>query len=180
LAVTQEWIEGWRAGRRPSSEEHSQWLELLQALNWQGGNPFAAPAEVLVAQIAALVDIPGPADVRTRRLSLTLSGLLAEDIYFADDSVSSREERDSAFETVLRQRVRVGLDQLQIRLTSGWRRGVHTATVVVSLLAGLVIAAGMGVSGSEMLRLTTIGAVLGGPIAWVLRDVAAAIEKLRR
>jgi hypothetical protein len=119
-------------------------------------NVFAAPPEVLVAQLASRL----------------------ENVQLERETEGPRATSLSEFSQQADDRLR--LDQLQLTLSLGWRRCVQSASVVAAALVALVLATGMSASGSEQLRLITLGTLLGGPAAWLIRDIVAAIEKLRR
>jgi hypothetical protein len=78
----------------------------------------------------------------------------------------------------LAQRARGAIDSLQLSVGERWRRSVQASGVLVAALAGLLIQLAHP---SDSRWLYVLAATLiGGPLAWTIRDLAAAIERWRR
>jgi hypothetical protein len=76
------------------------------------------------------------------------------------------------------QRARASIDSLQLAVGERWRRSVQATSVLVAGLAGLLIQLAQP---SENRWLYIMAATLiGGPLAWTIRDLSAAIERWRR
>ncbi|GAA3167579.1 hypothetical protein GCM10010531_20430 [Blastococcus jejuensis] len=156
--------EGWRAWEdlevrlgRPSYSSRSRGLPEL----------YNAPAGILTAQIAAAVEEP----LAHSGLHSPLVRVLAAD---PDDLKFGGDER------IVRQRARASLDQLQLELSAAWRRGLQTAVVVTAGLMAFLLSIVVADDLPETLLLCAVGMVLGGPLAWLMRDVTATVERLRR
>jgi hypothetical protein len=76
------------------------------------------------------------------------------------------------------QRARSAIDSLQLAVGERWRRSVQAASVIGAALAGLLIQLARP---SETRWLYVMAAALiGGPLAWTIRDLAASVERWRR
>jgi hypothetical protein len=90
---------------------------------------------------------------------------------------SARAENDAqSFQ--LAQRARAAIDSLQLSVGERWRRSVQASAVLVAGLAGLLIQLAHP-SDSRWLYVLS-ATLIGGPLAWTIRDLAAAIERWRR
>jgi hypothetical protein len=90
----------------------------------------------------------------------------------------SRESRDDDRSFQAGQRARGAIDSLQLTVGEQWRRSVQAASVIGAALAGLLIQLARP---SETRWLYVMAAALiGGALAWTIRDLAAAIERWRR
>jgi hypothetical protein len=88
----------------------------------------------------------------------------------------SRDEDARSFQAA--QRARTAIDSLQLAVGERWRRSIQAASVLAAALAGLLIQLAHP---SETRWLYVTAAVLiGGPLAWTIRDLTAAIERWRR
>jgi hypothetical protein len=76
------------------------------------------------------------------------------------------------------QRVRPALDSLQIYADGRWRRSIQAASVLVALIAALLIQ--LSRTGESRWLFILSAALIGGPLAWTIRDVTAAVERWRR
>jgi hypothetical protein len=93
----------------------------------------------------------------------------------AEGSSVSRNDAQS-FE--MAQRARASIDSLQLSVGERWRRAVQASAVFVAALAGLLIQLAHP-SDSRWLYILA-ATLIGGPLAWTIRDLAAAIERWRR
>jgi len=163
---------------------------------------FNLPTEQLAAQIGAAADVALAAPRGFKPLILSLTGPLPEKLLkylgsaadeqplqpteddtsrLPDDDTSlppTDDERAAEFQ--LAQRIRLGVDRLQISLTDQWRRTVQGAALWIAGLygIGLVHAAGHPEEAEASYVLAAL--LLGGPIAWIVRDFAALVERARR
>jgi hypothetical protein len=146
---------------------------------------FNLPTEQLAAQISAAADVA----VATHRLGL-LSGLtrLPPDAILERINASTRGDRhpgyDPGFE--LSQQIRAGIDQLQISLSERWRRLLQGAALWISGLYGIALAGSLPeASGQATVQPTSrslyvfSALVIGGLVAWTIRDLTAAIARSR-
>jgi hypothetical protein len=76
------------------------------------------------------------------------------------------------------QRARAAIDSLQVAVGERWRRLVQATAVLVAAFAGLLIQLAQP-SDNRWLYIMA-AALIGGPLAWTIRDLAAAIERWRR
>lgn len=133
-----------------------------------GGSRQASGDQELLAAMAAEWEesrLPG-ASADGRRL-LRTPGRAGAD--------GSRDE-DQAFQAG--QRARGAIDSLQLAVGERWRRSVQAASVLAAALAGLLIQLARP-SDTRWLYVVA-AALIGGPLAWTIRDLAAAIERWRR
>ena len=90
----------------------------------------------------------------------------------------SRDSKDADRSFQAGQRARSAIDSLQLGVGERWRRSVQAASVIGAALAGLLIQLARP---SETRWLYVMAAALiGGPLAWTIRDLTAAIERWRR
>jgi hypothetical protein len=101
--------------------------------------------------------------------SITVQGL--EYLGYTVSSGDSRSFQAS-------QRARATLDSLQVVVGERWRRSVQAASVLIAGLAGLLIQLTQP-SPSRWLYIMA-AALIGGPLAWTIRDITAVIERWRR
>jgi hypothetical protein len=144
---------------------------------------FNLPIERLAAQISSAVDVALVSPDRYRSLIGALVGGEAGRKISSSRSVleffkqeSEGTDDDSRFE--LAQRVRAGLDQLQISLGEKWRLYVQGAALWIAGLYGIGLSHADDSSSESRYVLSAL--VLGGIFAWLARDLAAAVERARR
>jgi hypothetical protein len=186
---------GWLTRRCPSARTAIEaQTELLDAMGLVDAAPaeerriFNLSAEQLSAQISAAADLAlMPRTVissRFRLLAVALAGGV-----IGEDAVGPRADEPGRHgpvfaewvkdEAVLTQRVRAGIDQLQIALGDVWKTAVQGAAIWIAGLFGVALIqsnAFTHVAGGVYM---VSSLVLGGPIAWVIRDLAAAAEHAR-
>jgi hypothetical protein len=185
---------GWVTRRCPNARTAiDAQVELLDAMGLAAAAPaeerriFNLPAEQLSAQISAAADLalmPTLVSSRFRLLAAALAGgVIGEDAVGTRADEPGRPEPVFAEwvkdEAVLAQRVRAGIDQLQIALGDLWKTAVQGAAIWIAGLFGVALIqsnAFTHVAGGVYM---VSSFVLGGPIAWVIRDLAAAAEHAR-
>jgi hypothetical protein len=120
--------------------------------NWSSiDSAFNLPAEQLVAQIGASIDV------------------LASD--YSNHSSDAQGLGTFAGDTAI-------LDRLQIRLAARWRHYIQATAI---WLSGFIALAWSLVDAAKSSAVPVIGALLfGGFVAWVSRDIVAVIEGWRR
>jgi hypothetical protein len=79
----------------------------------------------------------------------------------------------------LSYQVRGGVDGLQLYVGQGWRRTVRLSAVLISGLLGAIWVWFVDISASLSIAYVLSSLILGGFIAWVLRDLVAIVERLR-
>jgi len=145
------------------------------------GGAFNLPAEQLSAQIAAAAERASREGQGYEDLILALCpGLQRKDLRSLKqkDGPISSVSRDVAADVAYR--IAAAIDQLQIRLAGRWR---HYLQVTAWWLTGLVaLAWALADRGSAAHSATFVLAALvfGAFFAWLARDVAAVVERLRR
>jgi hypothetical protein len=77
------------------------------------------------------------------------------------------------------QRARSALDALQIFVGGRWRRSVQASAVLIATLAAVLIQLTQPSSESRWLFILS-AALISGPLAWIIRDITAVIERWRR
>lgn len=180
--VQREHVRLWLGERTQDAEAavDTSFGELLRAM----GSPddddalrvFNLPAGRLAAQIGLASDIAygRPEDYRMLIWGLTrgIPALSAQ-----DQSPPYEPNTDLAFE--VGQRIRTGVDQLQISLTERWRRYVQGSALWVSGVYGIGLTYAADFPSQTETRYVLAALVLGGAFAWVVRDVAAVLERSR-
>jgi hypothetical protein len=103
-------------------------------------------------------------------------GSSARDLPLLRTSAGESQEDSQSFQAG--QRARSAIDSLQLAVGERWRRSVQAAAVIGAALAGLLIQLARP---SESRWLYVLAAALiGGSLAWTIRDLAASIERWRR
>jgi hypothetical protein len=148
---------------------------------------FDLPPEQLLAQIATAVDViaSDPAPDRPSALLRALLGRkpqlerIPEPRPRADELPVPAPDRPmyrlSATDSQL---LRAALDNLQVTLTQRWRRTVQAAAFAAAGVYGIVLTLAGGISGDGHARYLFAALVVGGPIAWTIRDVTAWFQRL--
>jgi hypothetical protein len=148
------------------------------------------PPEQLLAQIAAAADValaaPRHEDLLLRALlgrkpdivevKPTQPGLPTRDEPFAIPEEPSRHSL-SVSDTQL---VGAALDNLQVTLTQQWRRAIQAMALGLSGLYGIALSLAGAISDGGHAQYLFAALVLGGPIAWTVRDLTAWLERLTR
>jgi hypothetical protein len=169
---TRIWLRG--------SVAYDQLLDAMGADRASAQHTFNLPMEQLAALVSAAADVALRSG-RHQQLVVSLSRLDPEEnpsLYWGGDTGDSPEARDASAE--LAQRVRAGVDQLQISLGERWRRYVQSAVLWIAGAYGIAFfGEGQGLPGGEG-QFVLAAMILGGPVAWILKDLAAVIERARR
>jgi hypothetical protein len=186
---------GWLMRRCPSARTAIEAKkELLDSMGLVDAAPaeerriFNLPAEQLSAQISAAADLAlMPRTLVSSRFRLLAAALAGGVI--GEHAVEPRPDEPGRPEpvfaewvkddAVLAQRVRAGIDQLQIALGDVWKTGVQGAAIWIAGLFGVALIQSntfTHVAGGVYM---VSSLVLGGPIAWAVRDLAAAAEHAR-
>jgi hypothetical protein len=76
------------------------------------------------------------------------------------------------------QRARSALDSLQISVGGRWRRSIQAASVMVATAAALLIELSRAAQNRWLFIISA--ALIGGPLAWTIRDATAVLERWRR
>ena len=198
LRQTMNWLEG-RARDRPgrgaripiglaTRENLPAFFELLDAMGVRGiaerNRVFNLPTEQLSAQINAAAD---GALVAPDRYPAFMAALLGpkSDLLDAFKSQaanppqrSSPEDEQASF--LVAARARSAVDHLQIKLAERWRSYLQGASMWIAGAWGIALTNAAGSSLSGQPRYIAAGLLLGGPFAWIARDLTAVIERSRR
>jgi hypothetical protein len=97
-----------------------------------------------------------------------------------DDKPGGTEADQRRAEFLRSQRVRTGIDQLQISLGERWRLYVQGAALWISGAYGIALIHASKVDDGAEARYVLAALLLGGMIAWIARDVVALVERARR
>jgi hypothetical protein len=145
--------------------------QLLSAMSPEQ-QAFDLPIELLSAQINSCLDIVFAHPSAHAALLGALSGQQA--VEKADGDGGSADAMIQDWESrALAQRVRTGLDHLQISIGQRWRRYVQGFAVLVSALLALVL------TPTDSAYLFAV-MLIGGVLSWSIRDVSAILERWRR
>ena len=151
---------------RGGSEDPRQDLRVLQAA--VGREAFALPAGNLTGTLA---------DEADRQMVISpsgrLLGVLSERKY-QQDSVPSALG-DAAYEQVLAAQVERSVASLHVYIDHHWRVAVQATAFFLSAAYGVLFSSSAEVEASLLLS----SLVLGGPIAWELRDLTKQLERGR-
>lgn len=133
---------------------------------------FNLPTEQLIAQVSAATDVllarQGP-EHPPSRLVEALAG-----------RHGPSPEEDRNHERFLAQRIEVGVDQLQISLSERWRGYVQSAALWVAGVYGIALEQTADISEDAGSLFVLAALLVGGMIAWTVRDLSAVIERARR
>ncbi len=190
FAVVEEWLQylrpkydGAPEERRVVAEGHNlpeRWSKgdltplLLRALGTRSMRAtFDLPPERLVAQIATALDVALFQPKLYGPLLTAVAGLppAAADLPSDEDTelLGSQEA----------QQLRLSLDNLQTTLTQVWRGIIQGAVVWIAGAYGVLASFAGALSGTNQARYLLAALILGGPIAWAIRDLTAVLGRLR-
>jgi hypothetical protein len=142
---------------------------------------FSLPIEQLAAQISAAGDAAFTSPREFPALYASLVGEPSHEEPSSHEKPSLQAERyASEREMAVAQRVRASIDQMQIAISERWRRDVQGAAIWVAGLWGIGLSHAANRAGASEPRYVLSALLLGGVFAWIARDIAAAIEGLRR
>jgi hypothetical protein len=137
---------------------------------------FNLPIEQVAGQVRSAADL---AIVNPRGYGYLLVALAGTyDIETGPEG--SDADAESSVELQLAHAVNSGVDALQIAVGEGWRRYVRSTAVLVSGLLGLALARFADLDPSAIGAYVLAALLLGGFLAWFLRDVTAVVERWRR
>lgn len=161
-----------------AGDEDSAFDQLLRAIgvSRERGDVsrlFDLPTEQLAAQIGAAADAAISSRDSYRDLVRALAGPSLDAPPHNDNQSDDRGLR-------LAQRVRVGVDQLQISLGEAWRRFVQGAALWVAGAYGISFAYAGDIGAASHGRFVLVALILGGVFAWIARDLSRVVENARR
>lgn len=133
-------------------------------------SPFNLPAEQYVAQVGAVVD------------NLMIAGRssdLVKVATFGSGGPAGATDGDAARQRSVSAQLVLSLDELQTRLAAGWQYRVRLSAALISGCIGtLALALPNSTYISTWYALASL--VVGGPVAWLMRDLVAVVERARR
>ena len=187
LSVVDEWL-GHRsqrtAGRSPEGQTslperyHGSYdltALLVRALGTdEVRETFDLPPERLIAQIATAVDVA----LFRPELYWPLLGAIAGLPRHPPEL--PRDQDTELLGVPEAQQLRLSLDDLQTTLTQRWRSIVQGAVVWMAGAYGVLNSFAGGLSGTNQARYLLAALLLGGPIAWTIRDLTVVIERFRQ
>jgi hypothetical protein len=151
---------------------------------------FDSPIEQLAAQIAKAVDdaVTEPSGERWLAIrtgvsdASTQAGLLYSATFLRVlGSLASADEETKltvlVHQVASREYAQQQVDLLQISVGADWRRLISWLSVVISGVVGTTLA--LLVQPGQAVTASVICILVGGFLSWVIRDVAAGIEKWR-
>jgi hypothetical protein len=141
---------------------------------------FDSPPEQLVAQVSAAVD---GALGSTPGRSLLLQSLIGHapriEPARAGEGVGPYGEAPPRIDVADAQVLRAAVDQLQLMLGQRWRSQLQAAGVWVAGAYGVILTQVGGVRVDSQPRYLFVALLLGGPFSWTIRDLSAALQRLR-
>jgi hypothetical protein len=188
----QNWLGARWHGDSSTDEPHlDPFRDLLQALRLRQSEAwrvFDLPTEQLAAQLAAAADTALASPDSYPALLDALAGTGAPRAAMAAaveaETEAERQASGSAFARgalfEFEQAVRTGVDQFQIAIGERWRSTVQGAALWISGAFGIGLTYASGHADDGGPRYVLAALLLGGPFAWVIRDVAALLERARR
>lgn len=174
---TRRWMD--RRERR-SGGDGDAYDDLLRAWGVSEGEAlriFDLSTEQLAAQIGSAVDVALTAQGAYPGLIECFAGLARP--VPGDDSDASPGDRERLDDFKLAQRMRLGVDQLHIALADRWRRTVQGAALWIAGFYGIAVAHAVDQPSSAEPRYVLAALLIGGPIAWLVRDASALLEHAR-
>lgn len=154
----------------------SAFLDLAHALGGPSERElldmFNLPIEQICAQISNALDLA----LATPRLHRHLVSRMASDSWYDEE----REESDETRQFERNHSVRSALNVLQISVGQRWRWQVRMTAYWMSGLLGLLVVAFADVAPLARKEFALAALAFGGFFAWLARDVAALLERLRR
>jgi hypothetical protein len=172
---TRRWFEertrnstrGWKAFDQLLSAWRIGYRQSLQL--------FDLHTEQLAAQISSAVDVAVSRPKEYSDLLACFSGSKDDTPTDPDAPPPGEDQREFR----LAQRVRLGVDQLQIVLADRWRRTVQGAAIWVAGLFGIGLAHAIDQPVSTEPSYVLAALLIGGPLAWLVHDLAALVEHAR-
>jgi hypothetical protein len=160
------------------------WEEMLDAMGVEQDSvtrTFNLPNEQLAALVSSAADLTLNSGQGVH-FAAALARMTPDDVYTASRAMRTRARDDDQTYpvAVVAQRIRSGVDQLQISLGERWRRYVQSAALWVAGAYGIALVHGRGFRAVDDGHLVLASVIIGGPLAWVLRDLTAVVERSRR
>ncbi len=134
---------------------------------------FNLPTEQLAAQIGVAADVALTSPGRYEEL---IGGLTGRSFREGEGDKMEEDERLRH----MAQRVRAGVDQLQITLGEEWRRSIQGAVMWIAGVFGIGFAFAGDVGQAAHARYVLVALILGGVLAWTVRDLSRVVENARR
>lgn len=149
---------------------------------------FDLPIEQLCAQIGSAADFAISKPDEYAELLLALMGPaglksiddLAPPRDIAEGRIRRGLNKDGDAYALVAQTVRQGIDLMQISLGQRWRRGVRRTAVLISGMLGFAGVLFVQITWPTRVLFALAALVLGGFFAWLVRDMAAIVERVRR
>jgi hypothetical protein len=171
-----------RQPRVPPDGETSAPQGAPQHVNFPGDRDrvFNLPTEQLAGQVGAAADIAmtPPDRGRYSKLLSSLIGAPPSTSWLSAASADAASNEDEAIEYA--QRIRAGVDQMQISISERWRRYLQGGAMWISGLYGIGLTHAADLPAKSEPRYVLASLLLGGLFSWVARDLAAVIERARR
>ena len=150
---------------------------------------FDLPIEQLCAQIGSVADRAITQPHLYAELLLALTGptglddidSLAPPLTVDEDGRIYRTfQPDTSAYSLVAQGVRTGIDLMQISVGQRWRRGVRSSAVVICGIFATVGVLFAQITWSTRALFVLTALVLGGFFAWLVRDLTAIVERIRK
>jgi hypothetical protein len=165
--------EVWLADRAKGGTEPFD--QLLDVMGLKPGpeavRVFNLPTEQLIAQIGVATDVL----LARQNPDEPLNPLI---VALAGQHASARGEGSDT--TALAQSIEVGVDHLQISLSERWRGYVQSAALWIAGAYGIALVETADISEDADSLYMLAALLIGGMIAWSVRDLAAVLERARR
>jgi hypothetical protein len=181
-----ERTKSWFAERAPEHDDRA-FEQLVDAIGISYGSRdvgrlFNLPTEQLAAQVGVAADIALISRENPARADEQASSRTGYEALIAALAGTGREGQADVTEDerYLAQRVRTGVDQLQITLGQDWRRAVQGAVMWIAGLFAIGLSYVADVGSEAHARYVLVALILGGVLAWSLRDLSRVIENARR
>jgi hypothetical protein len=166
--------EVWLANRAGwGSEPFHHLLAVMGLKRWSDAvRVFNLPTEQLIAQISAATDVL----LARQSAKEPVNPLI--DAFAGKHGPPPENERDLTM--FLAQDIEVGIDHLQISLSERWRGYVQSAALWIAGAYGIALEQTADVAKGAGALYVLAALLIGGMIAWSVRDLAAVLERARR
>lgn len=141
---------------------------------------FNLPAEQLSAQLSGAIERAWRTPEEFRALLRAMCPRLTDEDLSRLAERKSHSDRTDDASAYLAYDLPSAIDQLQIHLAGRWRQYLQATSWWLAGAFGLVLAVANVVPETNPFTATLVALAFGGFVAWLSRDLAAVVERLRR
>ncbi len=133
-------------------------------------------AAQISVQLRQLVDLSANQAVPEARRRLALALALGTDGPFSGELPRQGDSTPTQLETI-QDLVDRRLDIFQIETTQRWRTLLRSLAAITAGLLSAMSAWAVAVSASAIIVASIVGVIVGGPVAWITRDLTRIVER---